>query len=355
MFDYTCGTSCWDIFYSSDINIFSDIFTDGQLQKNKLVAQIPLYQSNQCLVGIQQMSLSPNAFRYFKLIQDQSINTGTLADTPPAPIKSNVYNKDDAGELVLGYFSVSSVYEQKYMLTRKNATGAGLNALFLTKNNRLPQPEGSSVERLDIPLAICKKVPKSHTTQTRRMANTMKKYLYLYIALLLTGFNAHAQFYITGIVRDSLTSTPLEGASIVLDYNKSKNGTKTDANGKFTLTVSRGNHTLNVRYVGYVSSSKFIASQQSNLNIDFSSLTRLEKELEQVKLFTTKRFRPKRSAAVAGREPNQHKNLSEITFGIWRIGFIARNANAPRGNERGRSLKRRKYQRWHNRPKSDFT
>jgi len=157
IFDYTCGTSCWDIFYSSDINIFSDVFTDGQLQKNKLVAQIPLYQSNQCLVSIQQMSLSPNAFRYFKLIQDQSVNTGTLADTPPAPIKSNVYNKDDAGELVLGYFSVSAVSEQKYMLTRKNATGTGLNALFFAKNNRLPQPEESSVERLDIPLAICKK------------------------------------------------------------------------------------------------------------------------------------------------------------------------------------------------------
>ncbi|MFN3489920.1 MAG: DUF4249 family protein, partial [Emticicia sp.] len=105
----------------------------------------------------QQMSLSPNAFRYFKLIQDQSINTGTLADTPPAPIKSNVYNKDDSGELILGYFSVSSVSEQKYMLRRKNASGAGLNALFFAKNNRLPQPEESSVERLDIPLAICKK------------------------------------------------------------------------------------------------------------------------------------------------------------------------------------------------------
>ncbi len=120
------------------------------------------------------------------------------------------------------------------------------------------------------------------------MANTMKKHFYLYIALLFTGFHTHAQFYITGIVRDSVTNTPLEGASIVLDYNKSKNGTKTDANGKFVLTVSRGNHTLNVRYVGYVSYSKYIASQQSNLTIDVS-LTRVENELEQV-VVTTKGF-----------------------------------------------------------------
>jgi hypothetical protein len=155
-YDYTCGSLCWDIFYSSDINIFSDIYTDGQLQKNKLAAQIPLYQSNQCLVSIQQMSLTPNAYRYFKLIQDQSVNTGTLADTPPAPIKSNVVNTKDSKELILGYFSVSSVSEKRHMITRKNTTGGRLNGLFTSITNRLPQPEDASGDRGDIPLAICK-------------------------------------------------------------------------------------------------------------------------------------------------------------------------------------------------------
>lgn len=156
-YDYICGSLCWDIFYSSEINIFSDIYTDGQPQKNKLVAQIPLYQSNQCLVSIQQMSLTPNAYRYFKLIQDQSVNTGTLADTPPAPIKSNVINVKDSKELVLGYFSVSSVSEKRYMITRKTAEGGRLNGLFTTITNRLPQPEDPSGDRGDIPLAICKR------------------------------------------------------------------------------------------------------------------------------------------------------------------------------------------------------
>ncbi len=156
LFDYYCGTQCWDIFYSPDINILADVYTDGQPQKNRLVAQIPLRQSNPTLVSVQQMSLSPNAFRYLKLLQDQSINTGTLADTPPAPIRGNIKNSKNEEELILGYFSVSSVSEKRLMMNRRNTTGGSLNGLFAFFNNRLPLLEDASNERPDIPLGICK-------------------------------------------------------------------------------------------------------------------------------------------------------------------------------------------------------
>ena len=162
IYDYTGSDLCWDIFYSSDINIFTDNFTDGQQIKHKLVAQIPLYQSNATLVSLQQMSLTANAYRYFKLIQDQSVNTGTLADTPPAPIKSNLVNIADKNELVLGYFSASSVAEVRYMLSRKNTKGGNYNGLFKAIHNRVPNLEQKSMERPYIPLAVCKK-SKSRT------------------------------------------------------------------------------------------------------------------------------------------------------------------------------------------------
>lgn len=154
-FDYFCGTRCWDIFYSSDINILSDVYTNGKPQKNRLAAQIPLRQSNPCLISIQQMSLSPDTYRYLKLLQDQSINTGTLADTPPAPIKGNIRNVKDENELVLGYFSASSVSESRLMLDRRNTTGGLPNGLFSFMNNRPVLLEELSNERPDVPLAIC--------------------------------------------------------------------------------------------------------------------------------------------------------------------------------------------------------
>ncbi|AEI47719.1 hypothetical protein Runsl_1292 [Runella slithyformis DSM 19594] len=155
LFDYEAETLCWDIFYGNTLNIFSDVYTNGKTQKDKLVAQIPLYQSNPCLVVIRQSSLSPNAYRYLKLVQDQSLNTGTLADTPPAPIKGNVVNEDDKAELVLGYFMAGMVNENRYWLDRKNTSGGQPDGLFFIKNGREPNLEPPFLYRLSVPKAIC--------------------------------------------------------------------------------------------------------------------------------------------------------------------------------------------------------
>ena len=155
-FDYYCEALCWDIFQGNKIDIFSDVYTNGQTQYDKVVAQVPAYQSNPCLVVVQQMSLSANAFRYLKLIEDQSENTGTLADTPPAPIKGNVTNTKNPSEIVLGYFSASSVSEIRYMMSRQNTVGAIKNGIFKYQSKRDPTPESESDERPFIPLAVCK-------------------------------------------------------------------------------------------------------------------------------------------------------------------------------------------------------
>ena len=155
IYDYTCQDVCWEIFPSTDILIFSDLYTNGQSQTAKLVAQVPLYQTNACLVNIQQMSISANAYRYYKLLQDQSVSTGTLADTPPAPIRSNVYNVNDKTELVLGYFTASAVYEEPTMVYRKNTVGGEFDSIFRFINNRYVQVEPKSFERGKKPDALC--------------------------------------------------------------------------------------------------------------------------------------------------------------------------------------------------------
>ncbi len=156
VFDYTCNGFCWEIFENTDLNIFSDNFTNGQSQKNKLVAQVPVFQKNSSLVAIQQKSLTPGAFRYLKLIRDQSVNNGSLADTPPAPIKSNVVNVASKDELVLGYFTASAVKELRYMLSRSDVTNVLPDRLFSILNNRDSVPEPDGVYRQLVPLAPCK-------------------------------------------------------------------------------------------------------------------------------------------------------------------------------------------------------
>ena len=155
LFDYSCSGFCWEIFPGEDIQIFSDVFTDGQPQKGKLVARVPVLQSNTCLIVIQQKSLTAGAFRYLKLVESQSVKSGSLADTPPAPIKSNVLNKNKPEELVLGYFTASSVSEVRHMLNRSDVQGALPDHLFAVLNNRDPIFEPDGVYRPLVPLATC--------------------------------------------------------------------------------------------------------------------------------------------------------------------------------------------------------
>lgn len=53
-------------------------------------------------------SISENAYLYWKQVNSLINKTGSLFDTPPAPVKGNVYNVDDPQEQVLGYFEVSN-------------------------------------------------------------------------------------------------------------------------------------------------------------------------------------------------------------------------------------------------------
>ncbi|MFT5885687.1 MAG: hypothetical protein ACI9IP_002148 [Arcticibacterium sp.] len=154
-YDYKCQSLCWEIYDGDDITIFSDVFTNGQPQKNKLVAQVPAFQLNSCLVTIQQKSLTPGAFRYLKLIEDQSVNSGSLADTPPAPIKSNVLNVDAKEELVLGYFTASAVKEVRHMLNRSDAPNLLPDRIFSILNNRDVVFELDGQFRPLVPLAPC--------------------------------------------------------------------------------------------------------------------------------------------------------------------------------------------------------
>ncbi|MBA4852541.1 DUF4249 domain-containing protein [Emticicia sp. BO119] len=120
-FDYFCNGDCWDLFFSTELNVFSDIYTNGNVITGKLVAKIPYYQEGGSLIEIQQQSVSPDAYRYFKLIADQVQNNGNLVDTPPSGILGNVKNINNANEPVAGLFMVTSIKKMRYWISRENA------------------------------------------------------------------------------------------------------------------------------------------------------------------------------------------------------------------------------------------
>ncbi|GAB2575043.1 hypothetical protein GCM10027190_26030 [Spirosoma areae] len=166
-YDYNCFRYCWDIVYSQRVNIFADQYANGRPQSGRLVAQIPLTQTNACLVAVQQLSLSVDAYRYYKLFEDQTQNTGTLADSPPAPTTGNIRNVANSRENVVGYFSASSVSENRYYLDRRNTQGGLPDGLFFYQTGRMPNvepprvtgpiPVTLSIYGQGVPSAVCVK------------------------------------------------------------------------------------------------------------------------------------------------------------------------------------------------------
>jgi hypothetical protein len=75
---------------------------------------------------VQQMAISPNAYRFLKLVQQQIRISGSVFDQPPANIRGNMIGLSDPKEVVLGYFfagasSINRIYiDQKDLIYKAN-------------------------------------------------------------------------------------------------------------------------------------------------------------------------------------------------------------------------------------------
>ena len=152
-FDYFCEGECWEIIPSAELNVFSDIYSNGNPITNRLIAKIPYYNVKGALIEIKQQSISPEAYRYFKLLADQVQNNGSLVDTPPAAIIGNIKNVANAEESVAGFFMVTSVRTVRYWIDRKSAFDKGVSPIGLLDHPLSVEPAGSDTTRP--PFAQC--------------------------------------------------------------------------------------------------------------------------------------------------------------------------------------------------------
>lgn len=149
-YDFSCDSECWEILYNKDFNVFSDTYSNGKNIDGKMVSKIPFYSTNGALLEIKQQAVSERVYNYFKLVSEQSQNSGTLVDTPPAAIIGNVKNINDPTEPVAGVFSVASTVKLKYWLDRKNAYGKAM-PIGILGHMPLPAPNARPYPCVDGP------------------------------------------------------------------------------------------------------------------------------------------------------------------------------------------------------------
>jgi hypothetical protein len=119
-YDYKCAGECYSIFKDIQVNVLSDVASDGRIITGRPIAKIPVYNPGGCLIQIQQMSISPQMYLFYKTLESQAA-TGGLTDTPASAIVGNVSNLVDNSDKVIGYFGVVSIQKKNYWIDRKEA------------------------------------------------------------------------------------------------------------------------------------------------------------------------------------------------------------------------------------------
>jgi hypothetical protein len=131
IWNYLCDGDCWDIKFSTDLNIFSDTYLNGQRITGKQVARIPFDGVSKYYLQFEQRAITRNSYNYYQGLNAQTQNTGTLFDVPAETRFSfNIKSTTNPEEKILGIFDVYSVRKKIFYIDRSVGVPAGESPLI---------------------------------------------------------------------------------------------------------------------------------------------------------------------------------------------------------------------------------
>lgn len=118
-----CCEECWNITQCIGcVKVASDNLVNGRTLAKQNIAQIPYDDTTPYYLLVEQLSLSREAYNFWKSVDAQANNSGGIFDTAPAMIRGNIKNLKDASVPMLGFFQVSAV-SQKVAYIQRNGVG----------------------------------------------------------------------------------------------------------------------------------------------------------------------------------------------------------------------------------------
>ncbi|MBN7810161.1 DUF4249 domain-containing protein [Algoriphagus sp. H41] len=77
---------------------------------------------NKFRIDVRQLGISQDAYRFLRLVQQQTETSGSIFDPPPATIRGNMFSLDDPKEVVLGYFIAAGESTQRIYVNKSELT-----------------------------------------------------------------------------------------------------------------------------------------------------------------------------------------------------------------------------------------
>jgi Domain of unknown function (DUF4249) len=116
---YLCDGDCWDISFSTDLNVFSDTYLNGQRVTGKRVARVPYDGDSPYYLQFEQRAITKNTYNHYQSLKAQTQNNGTLFDVPAeTKFSFNVKSTTNPEEKILGHFDVYAVRKRIFYIDR---------------------------------------------------------------------------------------------------------------------------------------------------------------------------------------------------------------------------------------------
>ena len=117
-----CCRVCW-IDERND-NLLLKLFNDNNVDGNTVTEEVAFIEddglrySDKYLIRVERHTLTPEAYQFFELLNEQASISGDIFDPPPATLRGNMINLTRPDENVIGYFRASDISIDSLFLTR---------------------------------------------------------------------------------------------------------------------------------------------------------------------------------------------------------------------------------------------
>ncbi|MFM7019431.1 MAG: DUF4249 domain-containing protein [Aquirufa sp.] len=128
--NYRCDGNCWDITTNNDLNVFSDVLTNGQRVVGRQVARLPFDGYGAYYFRLEQRSITKSVYNFYQSLISSQQSTGSLFDVPAETRFSlNIKSITNPDERVLGIFNVFSVRKKIFNIDRRKDIPAGYSPI----------------------------------------------------------------------------------------------------------------------------------------------------------------------------------------------------------------------------------
>ena len=129
IWNFQCDGNCWDISWNNEINVFSDVLTNGQRIVGRQVARVPFDGYGMYYFRLEQRAITKSVFNYNQSIISSVQSNGSMFDVPAeTKFSLNIKSKTNPTERILGVFNVYSADKKIFFIDRSKNIPEGERA-----------------------------------------------------------------------------------------------------------------------------------------------------------------------------------------------------------------------------------